>query len=199
MKPRKTATMLLVLTTALLAGCGTTEADWKLAKDANTASGYAEFLSKHPQGPHADEARAAIEELDWSSTRTKNTTADYNKYLQTHSGGKHAAEAKSAIEAIEAVTYVPLDLPCGARIDTMGFTFFGTPSGDLVGFECRDKDGKTVDIKLKSKKFTDGKIETADFGVILMKNTNGTSASYEILQGQVKKLQALLRSGANAR
>ena len=165
----------------------------------NTTSGYADFLAKHPQGAHADEARASIEELDWNSVKTKNTTADYNKYLQTYSAGKHAAEAKAAIGAIEAVTYIPLALPCGARVANMGFTFFGTPSGDLVGFECRDKNGKTVNIKLKSKKFTDGKIETADFGVIVMKNTNGTSAGYEILQSQIKSLQALLGSGANAR
>lgn len=70
----------------------------------------------------------------------------------------------------------------------MGFTFFGTPSGELVSFDCRDKQGKTVNLRLKSKHFDDGKIETADFGVIFMKQTNGTAAAYEILTNQMKKL-----------
>ncbi len=200
MNPRQSPTRLLVLTTALLASllasCGKTESDWKQAKDANTAPGYAGFLAKHPQGSHVDEARAAIDDLDWNSAKTKNTVADYNKYLLTYSAGRHAVEAKAAIEAIEAVTYVPLDLPCGARVANMGFTFFGTPSGELVSFECQDKEGKTVKLKLKSKQFTDGKIETEDFGVIVMGHTNGTAASYEILESRIKKLRPLLGFGA---
>jgi hypothetical protein len=198
MRIRKVAVNLAILSVISTAGCGTTERDWKRAKDANTASGYTDFLTKHPKGTYANDARAAIEEIDWNSARAKNTAADYNKYIQTYSSGKHAAEAKAGIDAIEGATYIPLDLPCGARVSNMGFTFFGTPSGDLVGFECRDKKGETVNIKLKSKKFTDGKIETTDFGVILMK-MNGMSAGYEILQSQMKKLQVVIGSGTVAR
>lgn len=230
---RQTRVKFVVLVTMLIAGCGTTERDWKQAKEANTASGYAEFLAKHPQGAHVDEARAAIDEIDWNLAKGKNTSADYQnylavhtagrhvvqakaaieaieedadwtsakaknkrtdfqKYLASHAAGRHAADAKAAIDAIEAMTYVALNLPCGARVANMGFTFFGTPSGELVGFECQEKGGKTVNIKLKSKTFTDGKIQTEEFGVIVMKNTNGTAAAYEILQGQFKKLQARL-------
>jgi hypothetical protein len=208
MERRKT-TLSLLLATTVLAGCGTTERDWKLAKDANTASGYVDFLAKHPHGSHVDEARAAIEELDWNSAKTKNKIDDYNRYLLTHSAGKHAFEAKAAIEAIDAVTYVPLDLPCGARITNMAYTFFGTPSGELMDFECLDKDGKIHSIELNSKEFKDGKIETKDFGIIRMRRPtmnevaagrggNALSVVYEMTTTQVKKLRPLLGFSGNA-
>jgi hypothetical protein len=198
MKLTRILVPLLVLATILLAGCGTTERDWKVAKDVNTAPGYADFLAKHPQGSHVDEARAAIDEIDWTSIKTKNTSAGYNKYLLTYPAGRHTSEAKAAIEAIDAVTYIPLNMPCGARVAEMGFTFFGTPSGKLASFDCQDKAGKTIKITLKSKDFIDGKIETEDFGIIVMKRTNGTAAAYEILASQMKKLEALLRANGNA-
>lgn len=106
MNLRQTPAKLLVLAMTLLVGCGTTERDWKQAKEANTASGYADFLGKHPQGSHVDEARAAIEEIDWNSAKAKNSTAAYNKYLATYSAGRHAAEAKAAIKALQTAKVV---------------------------------------------------------------------------------------------
>ncbi len=209
MKLKQTPTQLLVLATAILAACGTTDRDWKLAKEANTAPGYADFLAKHPRGAHVDQARAAIEELDWSSTKAKNVIADYNRYLLTYPAGRHAIEAEAAVGAIEAVTYVPLNLPCGARVANMGFTFFGTPSGELVDFECQDKQGKTVKIKLQSKQFDDGKIQTEDFGVIRIRRPtanevaagqggNALSFLYEITASDLKKLRTFLGLSADA-
>ena len=195
MKIGRSTAYFLVLATTFLASCGTTERDWKAAKEANTASAYADFLAKHPQGSHVDEARAAIDDLDWNSAKIKNTSVDYNKYLLAYPAGQDTSEARAAIEDL---SYVPLNLPCGALVKSMASTFFGPASGELGGFECMDKDKKIVEIKLKSNKFSDGKIETEDFGVIVMKSNGMLSAAYEILAGQRKKLQALLGYDANA-
>jgi FKBP-type peptidyl-prolyl cis-trans isomerase FklB len=98
-------------------------------------------------------------------------------------------------------------LSCGARTANVGFTFFGTPSGELVGFECLDREGKTRSIALKSKELTDGKIETEGFGVILMKRTtlaeaaagrptgDALSFNYEMTESQIRKLKVFLGIG----
>jgi hypothetical protein len=169
MKLRRIPVNLLVLLTTVLAGCGTTERDWKQAKDANTASGYAGVVAKHPQGAHVDEARAAIEEIDWTSAKAKDTTADYNKYLGTYSAGRHAVEAKTAIEAIETVAHPPVR--CWAYYAEITYTFDGFPSGQLVSFHCgpRDGKGKPVRIELATTSLENGKVVTKKFGAIQMK------------------------------
>ena len=48
---------------------------------------------------------------------------------------------KAALQAIEDATYTPLEAPCGARVAEMESTFFGKPSGELVSFECENKQG----------------------------------------------------------
>jgi hypothetical protein len=75
----------------------------------------------------------------------------------------------------------------------MRFTFSGTPSGELTGFECR----KATSIPLKSKEFSDGKIETEDFGIIIIKRTTGTTATYQMTDNQIKKLTAFLGFNTN--
>lgn len=110
---------------------------------------------------------------------------------QSSAGTAPAAAKKTTTSGYRPLT--PKDgLSCGARVASMGFTFFGTPSGELTGFECLDKGGKTSSIELKSKEFSDGKIETKDFGVIIMKQTNGTSATYEMTESQIKQLRTFL-------
>jgi len=102
-------------------------------------------------------------------------------------------------------------LSCGARAARMGSTFFGKPSGELVSFECLDKEGKARIIPLKSKEVIDGKIETEDFGTILMRGTTlGEAATgrpitdpllspnYEMTGNQIKKLRAFLGTKASA-
>jgi hypothetical protein len=196
MNVRRTSASLFMIVMALfvLSGCGTTGRDWKQAKDANTITAYTRFLAEHPSGAHVDEAKAAIDDLDWLSAKAKDTYADYDKYLTTYPAGRHAGEAKAALQAIEDATYTPLEASCGARVAEMESTFFGKPSGELVSFECETKQGKTVKLGLKSKKFQDGKIETQDFGIIIM---NGEGEGYEIQAGQMRKLQSFLGLDAN--
>lgn len=85
-------------------GCNTTEKDWKAAKEADTSPAYTGFLTQHPQGPHADEAKAAIENLDWKTARSANTSAAYTAFLVRHPQESHAGDARAAKAAAESVT-----------------------------------------------------------------------------------------------
>jgi hypothetical protein len=98
MKLRSVPVIALMLGTCMLAGCEATENDWKGARDANTVAVYSHFLAKHPNGAHAGEARAAIDDLDWSSAKSHNGTADYDGYLMKYPSGRHAGDARSAID-----------------------------------------------------------------------------------------------------
>jgi hypothetical protein len=113
-------------------------------------------------------------------------------------------KAAKAEEQYRAVT--PEDnLTCAARVASMELSGFEgllaslTPSGgqrglagELKGFECADKEGKTKSIDLMSTKLVDGKIETKDFGTILMKSPTGSSATYSMSESQINKLKKFL-------
>jgi hypothetical protein len=81
-------------------GCNRTERDWKQVKEANTASAYANFIAKHPNGPHFDEAKASLDDLDWMAAKTKGTFDGYNLYLTRHTDGKHLSDARAEIEQL---------------------------------------------------------------------------------------------------
>lgn len=96
-----------------------------------------------------------------------------------------------AEEKYRAVTQKD-NLNCGARVASMEFSWDNKPpSGELIGFECLDKAGKTRKIELASTKMVEGKIKTKDFGTILMKST-GTTATYYMTESQIKKLKKFL-------
>jgi hypothetical protein len=50
-----------------LIGCDRTESDWKRARDSKTVPAYTDFIGKHSQRAHVDEAKAAVENLDWDA------------------------------------------------------------------------------------------------------------------------------------
>ena len=56
--------VVLVASSLLINGCDRTEKDWQRAKTENTTAAYEGFLSKHPKGPHTDDANAAIDDLE---------------------------------------------------------------------------------------------------------------------------------------
>ena len=99
--------------------------------------------------------------------------------------------AASTTQRYRALT--PEDgLNCAARAARMEITFSGPPSGELVAFECLDKEDHSRSIKLKSTEVVDGKVKTQDFGIIHMMQTNGISATYEMTEDQIKKLKIFL-------
>jgi hypothetical protein len=84
-----------------LCGCNRTESDWKQAREANTTAAYTDFIAKHKQGAHVDDAQNAIDELDWATARAKNAVDAYNRYLTDHSKGKHLIDAQSGLDELE--------------------------------------------------------------------------------------------------
>ena len=95
---------ILVLTVVALTvtGCNRTEKDWIAAKQANTTDAYREFLTKHPQGTHVEDARSGIEALDWKDAEARGTNDAYEGYLKAHpAGGVHVEDARNGIEALD--------------------------------------------------------------------------------------------------
>jgi ankyrin repeat protein len=128
---------------------------------------------------------------------------DVAELLRLHGGHEESeapalnptADAPKAAKAEKYRDLTPEDnLSCGALVDRIEFTFGGEPpSGKLGGYECLDKEGKTRSIKLRSTELVDGKIETEDFGTILVtRKTVSTSFTYLMTESQIKKLKAFL-------
>ena len=81
MKRMYQAMELVLVISLALSGCDRTESDWKQAVASNTVPAYTDFLTRHAQGPHVDEAKTAIENLDWASATMANTTEGYSGYI----------------------------------------------------------------------------------------------------------------------
>jgi ankyrin repeat protein len=101
MNLRGLSVKLVILSAVVLTGCHTTQHDWDHAKKDNTSAAYVLFLSRHPQGEHADEAKAAVENLDWKESTSTNTSTAYAHYVSYHPQGPHIGEAKAAIERLD--------------------------------------------------------------------------------------------------
>jgi len=104
-----------------LAGCNSTESDWKHAKEANVTSAYARFLDRHPQGAHADEAKAAIENLDWKAALLTNNVSGFLTYLRTHSESPRLTLSEGTVAS--TINY---------HIEVIGYGLEGTYRAELV-------------------------------------------------------------------
>jgi len=96
----RTAQLISCLLVLGVTGCDRTEGDWTKAKQTNSVSALRDFLAKHPQGPHVDDARSRIDGLDWKDALAKNTIAAYEAYLTANAQGAHAAEATTSLTAL---------------------------------------------------------------------------------------------------
>jgi SPOR domain len=95
---------------AVLAACGA-DPDFNAASRANTQPGWEAYLRSHPDGRHAAEARARLEELreagDWRKAQALATEAGYQQYLGDHPQGAHAHDALVAIASLNLATPAP--------------------------------------------------------------------------------------------
>lgn len=91
--------VLLIVALVLLTGCDREPTAWSSAKNQNTVEAYEAYLKEHPAGPHANEARAAIQtEQDWARSQKANTITSYNEFLAEHPQSIHANDAKLSIQ-----------------------------------------------------------------------------------------------------
>lgn len=109
---------VLVTLVAVLAGCGRERQDWQSAQSADTLEAYDQFITRHPQGELAEQARSRVkqlgEERDWQQSAETDTLEAYQVFLLQHPDGKWAQEARIRIEnfalagpAAPAATAVP--------------------------------------------------------------------------------------------
>lgn len=101
----KTLGVVAVALVVLLAACSSTEADWQKATAANTVASFQDFLKEHPNGQHADEARARIHTLEdnqaWMAAMNTNTEAGFKQYVDSQPKGAHVSDAESKITAFK--------------------------------------------------------------------------------------------------
>lgn len=84
-------------------------ADWEKAARANTVDSYGEYLSKHPAGKNAEEARRRMQSLQaaaadknaWDQASALNTAAGYEQYLTSFPQGAYTLQAAAAIENLK--------------------------------------------------------------------------------------------------
>jgi len=96
---------ILVLLSAGLIACTSTENDWQEAAAANTVEAYQEFLDHHAHDAHADEARSRIKSLEdrqaWTQAQNTNTIQSLEQYLKSEPTGTHAQQARERIVSFQ--------------------------------------------------------------------------------------------------
>lgn len=74
---------------------------WKWTSFQGKIPAYSSYLQKWPNGRHAAEANARMDEYDWSDALDTKTLQGYERYVQLHSAGKHTEEARNKIELLQ--------------------------------------------------------------------------------------------------
>lgn len=83
------------------------DADWTNTCVSGTKTALEDYLSRHPDSPHRQEALHKIDSLDWSLASNENTPDAYQTYLDAHSTGEHVEEARAAVKELNAKTVMP--------------------------------------------------------------------------------------------
>lgn len=78
--------------------------DWTNAIVSGSKSALMDYLSKHPDSPHKQEAMDKIDSIDWAQCLKLNTSEAYQMYMADHSDGNHYEEAQIALKKIKANT-----------------------------------------------------------------------------------------------
>jgi hypothetical protein len=121
----KRSTLVCYLLAALIAACSSTQKDWDHANTAGTVAAYQEFLQRHPQDAHAEEAHSRIHALEdvqaWSTAQSADTAAAYQQYLQSQPSGAHAQEARDKIAALDEASAWKLAQADGSAAALQGF------------------------------------------------------------------------------
>jgi hypothetical protein len=61
-----------------------------------------QYLSTHPNGRHASEARTQVDEYSWRQAEISNSIGGYERYLENHPNGQFADVAKARIAMLQA-------------------------------------------------------------------------------------------------
>lgn len=78
--------------------------DWTNALVSGSKTALMDYLSKHPDSEHKQEALHKIDSLDWADASNENTLESINGYLTEHANGEHVDEANTMIKKLKAST-----------------------------------------------------------------------------------------------
>ncbi|MEZ5498185.1 MAG: SPOR domain-containing protein [Steroidobacteraceae bacterium] len=85
----------------MLGACNRLDSDWRSAQAADTAEGYEQFISRHPDSREALVARERIlqlaEQLDWDKAVLEDTVEAYTRFMVQHPGSRWSEEARARI------------------------------------------------------------------------------------------------------
>lgn len=76
--------------------------DWTNALISGSKSALMEYISKHPDSKHKQEAMDKIDSIDWMQCSKLNTFEAYQMYIENHSDGIFYEEAQIALKKIKA-------------------------------------------------------------------------------------------------
>ncbi|MCO4769281.1 MAG: hypothetical protein KDA24_04570 [Deltaproteobacteria bacterium] len=88
-----TRTLLVLLASLLLLGCGEQKA-LSAAQASGTPEAYEAFLEQYPNTPHAPILRTQIEDLRYHAAKDGEGPKGWREYLKHHPEGKHVKAAK---------------------------------------------------------------------------------------------------------
>lgn len=90
-----------ILAALISAACSREESGWERARREDSLAAYQAYLARFPAGPHADEARAALDGLHeaaaWSRAERLATPEAWQRYLGEFPDGGHAAMAQQRL------------------------------------------------------------------------------------------------------
>jgi len=86
-----------------MSACNSQKSDWLSAKESDTIGAYREFIIKHPNSSHSEDAAHAIDVLNeadaWKYAHNVDSKDAYLRFISTYPNGKHANEAEATYEA----------------------------------------------------------------------------------------------------
>jgi len=72
--------------------------EWTNAVVSGSKAALTEYMRKHPDSPHRQEALSKIDSIDWEQCSKTNTAEAYQLYIDNHSDGNHYDEALLALK-----------------------------------------------------------------------------------------------------
>lgn len=81
--------------------------EWTNAVVSSSKAALMEYLKKHPDSQHRNEALNKIDSIDWAQCAKTNTADAYQLYIDNHNDGNHYDEAQLALKGIKAAQITP--------------------------------------------------------------------------------------------
>ncbi len=90
-----------ILAALIAAACSRQESGWERARREDSLAAYEGYLARYPEGPHAGEARAALDGMHdteaWARAERLATPEAWQRYLGEFPDGRHAAGARQRL------------------------------------------------------------------------------------------------------